>query len=65
MDIVTILLVAAVPALILGLVIFIGVRDHRSKRTPFEDGEITSPSKEHVEADASARAAHISRVGPF
>lgn len=65
MDIVTILLAGAVPALILGLVIFIGIRDHRSKRQPFEEGETTSRSKEHIEADAAARAAHISRVSPF
>jgi hypothetical protein len=65
MDIVTILLVAAVPVLILGLVIFIGIRDHRSKRRSFEEGDITSRSREQIEADAAARAAHVSRAAPF
>lgn len=65
MDVFTVFAIAAVPLLILGLVIFIGIRDHRSKRTPFDDGEISSPSMEQTEADATARAAATGHVGPF
>lgn len=64
MDVFSTLALVAVPLLILGLVIFIGVRDRRSKRTPFDD-EISSPSMEHTEADATARAAATGHVGPF
>lgn len=65
MDVFSTIAIVAVPLLILSLVIFIGVRDHRSKRTPFDDGEINSPSMEQTEADATARAAATSHVGPF
>ncbi|GGE97340.1 hypothetical protein [Mycetocola zhadangensis] len=64
MDFGTILLLVALPLLILGLVIFLGIRDRRSKRTSYSDGDVLDRSREHLEADAAARAAHFSRTGP-
>ena len=65
MDVFSLVALSVTGLLILGLVVYIGVRDHRSKRTPLDDGEIGSPSMEQTEADATARAAATGHVGPF
>ena len=65
MDIFLIVLLIAVPAFIVGLVAYVGIRDRRSRRNPFDDAEITTQSMREVEAEAAARAAGTSRVTPF
>ena len=65
MDIFLIVLLIAVPAFIVGLVTYVGIRDRRSRRNPFDDAEITTQSMREVEAEAAARAAGTSRVTPF
>ncbi|MCP2032886.1 hypothetical protein L1277_002999 [Okibacterium sp. HSC-33S16] len=65
MDPFLLIVVIAVPALIIGLVIALAVRDRRNHQSPFDDGEISTPSTRQAQAEASAMAAGAARNAPF